>query len=206
MTLNLKKCEVLKTSVLYLGYIVYGEGLRANPKKVEIVKNHPMPKTKKQLQSFFGLINYYRRFVKDVAEGSAPLNWLLQKNVRFVWTEVCEQIFRQLMEALVSDPILSFPDFERKFILHTDACETSIGYILAQVKEDRETAIAFGGRALNSHEARFPTFKKKALAVVSGIKHFHHYLYGRSFTVYTDNTWLPGCVHRRNLRDTLGGG
>ena len=74
-----------------------------------------------------------------------------------------------------------------------DACETSIGYALAPVKEDRETAIAFGGRALNSPEARYPTFEKETLAVVSGIKHFHHYLYGRSFTVYTDNTavtWL----------------
>ena len=193
LTLNIKKCDILRTEVLYLGFIVSGEGLRANPKKVEIVKSHPTPKTKKQLQSFLGLINYYRRFIKDVARITAPLNKLLQKNVRFIWVEECEQAFRQLIDALVSDPILSFPDFERKFILHTDACETSIGYVLAQVKEDRETAIAFGGRALNIHEERYPTFEKEALAVVSGIKHFHHYLYGRSFSVYTDNTavtWL----------------
>ena len=86
MTLNLKKCEVLKTSVLYLGYVVSSECLKANPKKVEIVKNHPTPKDKKQLQSFLGMINYYRRFIRDVARLSAPLNKLLQKNVRFVWT------------------------------------------------------------------------------------------------------------------------
>ena len=143
LTLNLKKCEVLRTSVLYLGYVVSGEGLRANPKKVEIVKSHPTPKTKKQLQSFLGMINYYRRFIKDVAKISAPLNKLLQKNVRFIWTEECEQAFRLLIDALVSDPILSFPDFERKLLLHRDACETSIEYVLAQVKEDREKAIAF---------------------------------------------------------------
>ena len=63
LTLNLRKCEVLKTSLLYLGYAVSSKGLRANPKKVEIVKNHPTPKTKKQLQSFLGLMNYYRWFI-----------------------------------------------------------------------------------------------------------------------------------------------
>ena len=48
--------------------------------------------------------------------------------------------------------------------------------------------LAFGGRSLNSHEMRYPPFEKEALAVISGIRHFHHYLYGREFTVYTDNT------------------
>ena len=193
LTLNLKKCEILRDRVLYLGYVVTAEGLKANPAKVEIVKNHPTPKTKKQLQSFLGMINYYRRFIKDVAKITSPLNKLLQKNVRFIWDDECEQAFRKLIEALVSDPILGFPDFEEEFTLHTDACERSIGYVLSQVIDKTETAIAFGGRALNSHEMKYPTFEKEALAVIAGIKHYHHYLYGRHFTVYTDNTavtWL----------------
>ena len=90
-------------------------------------------------------------------------------------------------------PIPSFPHFEKEFVLQTDACETSIGYVLSQVNEGRETAIVFGGRAFKTHEIRYSVFEKEAFAVVAGIKHFHLYLYGRSFTVFTDNTpftWL----------------
>ena len=193
ITLNLKKCEFLKDSVLYLGYIISDKGLQPNPKKVEIVKNHPTPVTKKQLQSFMGTINYYRRFIKDIAIITTPLNKLLRKNVRFVWSEECETAFRQLIEALVSEPILGFPDFTKDFLLQVDASKTSLGYVLSQIKDEEEAAIAFGGRSLNKHEVNYSVYEKEGLAVVSGIKYFHHYLYGRPFTVFCDNTavtWL----------------
>ena len=193
LKLNFKKCEILKRKVTFLGHVISAEGIEPNPAKIEVVKNHPMPKTKKQLQSFLGLVNYYRRFIRDVANISAPLNSLLRKNVRFRWTPECERAFRKLIELLVTEPILSFPDFDKEFQLQVDASNTSLGYVLSQEKDGEETAIAFGGRTLNKHEINYSVYEKEGLAVISGIKHFHHYLYGRHFTIWTDNTavtWL----------------
>ena len=91
------------------------------------------------------------------------------------------------------EPILGFPNFNVEFMLQVDACDTSLGYVLSQEIDGVETAIAFGGRALNKHEKNYSVYEKESLSVLSAIKHFHHYLYGRHFTVYCDNTavtWL----------------
>ena len=193
LKINLKKCTFLKTSVIYLGHVVSDVGILPNPAKIEVVKNHPTPRTKKQVQSFMGLINYYRRFIKNIAHLSAPLNGLLKKHARFAWTPECEASFRELIDTLVSGTLLSYPDFAKEFVLQVDACDSSLGYVLSQEKDGEDTAIAFGGTSLNKHQILYPTHQKELLAVLSGIKHFHHYLYGRHFTVYCDNTavsWL----------------
>ena len=67
LKINVKKCDFLKSKVIYLGHVVSHEGIEPNPAKVEIIKNHPTPKSKKQLQSFMGLINYYRKFIPNIA-------------------------------------------------------------------------------------------------------------------------------------------
>ena len=90
-------------------------------------------------------------------------------------------------------PILAFPNFEKEFQLSVDACTTSIGYILCQNQEGKERVIAYGGRSLNKHERNYSVHELEALAVVAAVTHFHIYLYGRKFTIYSDNsavTWL----------------
>ena len=115
LKLNIKKCEILREQVIYLGHLISAEGIQPNPEKIEIVMTHPVPKSKKQLQSFLGLVNYYSRHCRNLAEIAQPLFRLIKKNVRFIWSEECEQAFRSLIKCLVSKPILSFPNFKKKF-------------------------------------------------------------------------------------------
>ena len=119
-----------------------------------------------------------------------PLNKLTRKHVHILWDSECDIAFSTLKSALISAPILAYPDFSIPFELHTDASSTGIGFALCQIQGGRNRAIAYGGRNLNPAERNYSTTEREALAVVEGIKKFRNYLYGHKFTIYTDHNAL----------------
>lgn len=90
LKISIKKCTLLKNEVSYLGHLVTDQGVLSNPAKIEIIKTHSTPTTKKQLQSFMGLMKYYRRVIPGVAAICAPLHALLRKVARYIWTDICK--------------------------------------------------------------------------------------------------------------------
>ena len=84
VNLNPKKCSFFKQRVEYLGQVVTPEGISPNPDKVRVVQEFPTPTNLKELRSFLGLANYYRRFVRGFSNIANPLNALTKKNVPFV--------------------------------------------------------------------------------------------------------------------------
>ena len=94
--LNPKKCSFFKQRVEYLGHVVTPEGISPNPDKVRVVQEFPTPTNLKELRSFLGLANYYRRFVRGFSNIANPLNALTKKNVPFVWTVACAEAFDKL--------------------------------------------------------------------------------------------------------------
>ena len=126
------------------------EGIQPDPDKISAVKDFPVPKKVKDIRSFLGLANYYRRFIKDFMKIAKPLTQLLHKNVKFQWTEACQTAFDILKSALVSAPILCYPDFTKPFDLYIDASLDGLGMTLGQIQNDREVVIAYAGHSLNS--------------------------------------------------------
>lgn len=106
-----------------------------------------------------------------------------------------------MKNALITAPILAFPDFDKSFILSTDASEYSIGYVLSQLQNGREHAIAYGGRSLRGTEFKWHITDKEALALVEGIQHFGHYLANQEFTVFTDNVSVK---YPQKIKDCQG--
>ena len=98
-------------------YTFLNYGIETNPSKMEVVRTYPVPKTRKQLKSFLGLTNNYRRFVKYFAKITAPLNCLLKKDTEYNWTSVCDESFNLLKQKLISSPILAFADTPKHFFL-----------------------------------------------------------------------------------------
>ena len=128
--LNPKKCSFVKQKVEYLGHVVTPEGVSPNPDKVRVVQEFPTPTNLKKLRNLLGLANYYRRFVKGFSHIANPLNALTKKGVSFNWTEECAVAFDKLKRALVSAPILAYPNFKEPFLLFVDASSTGIGFTL----------------------------------------------------------------------------
>ena len=87
LKLQLDKCEFLRPEVVYLGHIIDKEGVRPDPKKIEAVKSFPTPKNPKNIKQLLGLAGYYRRFIDGFSKIATPLNQLLKKDVKFIWSE-----------------------------------------------------------------------------------------------------------------------
>ena len=108
--LNPKKCSFFKQRVEYLGHVGTPEGISPNPDKVRVVQEYPTHTNLKELRSFLGLAYYYRRFVRGFSNIANHLNALTNKNVPFAWTVACADTFDKLKRALVSAPILAYPN------------------------------------------------------------------------------------------------
>ena len=191
LKMNPEKCFFCQSEIKLLGYIVSGREVKVDPAKIEKVKNRTEPKNVKDVQRFLGLCNYYRRFVKGFAEIASPLNRLLKKDVKFVWSKECQQSFDTLKEKLTSYPIVKQPDFKREFWVFTDASKYAVGAILSQ-KDDtgNECVIAYASRSLKGAEINYVVTEQECLAVLFAIKQFRIYLYGTHFKVITDHNAL----------------
>ncbi|PIK61119.1 Retrovirus-related Pol polyprotein from transposon [Apostichopus japonicus] len=136
---------------------------------------------------------YYRKFVKGFADIAKPLHKLTEKETKFAWSEECEGAFQKLKTALITAPILAYPTDDGTYIIDTDASHFGLGCVLSQCQEGQERVTAYFSRTLSKPERRYCTSRKELLAIVASVKHFHHYLYGRRFTIRTDHgalRWL----------------
>ena len=139
--------------------------------------------------------------MKDLATIAYPLTRLTQKNRNFSWDDDCQKSFETLKQLLVSAPILSYPETDGDFILDTDGSQFGIGAVLSQIQNGEERVIAYASKSLNKAQQRYCTTFTELLAVVTFIRHFRRYLWGRHFLVRTDHsslTWL------RNFKDPEG--
>ena len=192
LRLKPSKCRFLQESIEFLGHVLSKEGIATNPNKIALVQNCPAPTNRKQLKSFLGLANYYRRFVDNFSKIAAPLHKLLRKDVKYEWSHDCENAFLELKTRLISAPILGYPDLNIPFHVSTDASSFAIGMVLGQVQDGHERVIEYAGRSLTPAERNYTVGELETLAAVEAVKGFHHYLHAK-FTLYTDNTsvaWL----------------
>ena len=188
LVLEKEKCFFFKDQVEYLGHIVDALGVHTTPDKLQAVKEAPTPKNVSQLRSFLGLVNYYQKFIPNLAMMLYPLNCLLRLGAKWHWIKECEKAFDSAMLALMSAKLLVHYDPELPLRLAGDASEYGIGAIISHVFPDgSEKPIAFASRTLTSSERNYAQLEKEALSLVFGVRKFHQYLYGRSFVLYTDH-------------------
>lgn len=202
LKLNPRKCEFLKKELLYLGHVISSEGIKPDPRKTEALRNYPVPTNKDETKRFVAFANYYRKYIKNFAQIAAPLNKLSRKHVDFIWSEDCQNSFDTLRSALLSPPVLQYPNFAKDnvFSLRTDASGLAIGAVLSNA-DDRP--VAYASRTLNAAERNYPVIEKELLAIVWSINYFRPYVFGRKFTVYTDHRPLVYLFSLKNPNSRL---
>jgi hypothetical protein len=186
---NLNKCEFARDEVQYLGHIVNAHGVLPDPAKIKAIRDWPIPAHTRELLSFLGLANFYRRFIKSYSHRSAALTDLTSKNRPFEWTEAQQRAFQDVKDALTTAPTLALPNNKGTFIVKTDASDKAIGAVLEQVDpESHEThPIAFESKKLHDAELNYATHEKELLAIVHALKTWRHYLDGQHFLIHTDH-------------------
>ena len=185
--LKKQKSAFLLPSVEYLGHKITAEGIQPTEEKVRAIKDAPAPKNVTQLRSFFGLINYYAKFLPRLSSTLAPLYKLLQKGVQWKWRADQEKAFIEAKQQLASPKLLAHYNVENYVILSCDASPYGVGAVLSQVVNGEEKPVAFASRSLAPAERNYAQIDREGLAVVFGVKKFHQYVYGRRFTIYSDH-------------------
>ncbi|XP_063358759.1 uncharacterized protein K02A2.6-like [Cydia amplana] len=198
LTLQREKCVFFQNEVSYLGYVINKNGLKKSSDKVEAMVNAPKPKNVNELQSFLGLVNYYRNFVPEASTILSPLYDLLKKGIKWHWASEHDNAFETIKSVLASDQVLAHFNPNAKVILTVDASPTGLSAILSQIESDgTERPVSFASRSLNAAEKRYSQLQKEATSIVFGIRRYHQYLYGRSvpFVLRTDHKPLTSIFH-----------
>lgn len=205
LTVKPSKCDLVRSSVDYLGHTV-GEGVcSCQGSKIRQVRDAPRPTTKKQVRSFLGLAGYYSQFIPQYAAVALPLYDLLKKHApnKVTWGSEQEEAFKTLKSHLTKDPILQLPDHSKPFILRTDASQAAVGAVLLQERDGGVFPIAYHSRTLKGAELRYSTVEKELAGVIDGVKKFYFYLYGAPFIIETDHLPLTSLHTSKNANQRL---
>ncbi|KAL1021133.1 hypothetical protein UPYG_G00009230, partial [Umbra pygmaea] len=186
-----EKCMFHTNSTSFLGFVVAEGEVRMDPAKVTAVLDWPTPETRKQLQSFLGFANFYRRFIRNYGQVAAPLTALTSSARPFIWTSTAAQAFRDLKQRFTSAPVLLQPDPSRQFIVEVDASDTGIGAVLSQRSsvDGKVHPCAFLSVRLTPAERNYDVGNRELLAVKVALEEWRHWLEGAEhpFTVWTDH-------------------
>jgi hypothetical protein len=169
---NLEKCIFCTNRVAFLVYVVAPQRIEVDEAKIEAIKSWPIPATLTELQSFLGLAEFYRRFVRGFSTISTPLNDLTKKGVLFRWGAAQDQAFHTPIEKLTHAPLLHLPDFSKIFELECDASGSGIGGVLLQEGK----LIAYFSEKLSGPSLNYWSFDKELYALVRILETWQHYL------------------------------
>ncbi|KAG1040083.1 hypothetical protein G6F43_012362 [Rhizopus delemar] len=116
--------------------MVTKDGIQTDPSKIEKIVNYPIPKSITQVRAFLGLASYYRRFIKNFAAIARPLHDQTKTSKNIPWTQKTTDSFEKLKQLLTTAPVLARPDFNKPFLLVTDASKAGLGCNLTQLDEN----------------------------------------------------------------------
>nr|VZI00068.1 unnamed protein product [Spirometra erinaceieuropaei] len=186
ITINPSKCVLGVPSLEFLGHQVDSEGLRPLPSKVEAVRNFPPPTSKRQLQRFLGMVNFYRRFIPNCADLMLPLtNMLSGPKGPLELTGEALTAFERIQNSLADATLLTHPAPEAQLSLMVDASTVAVGAVLQQHLAGSTQPLAFFSKKLLPSETRYSTFGHERLAIYLAVKHFRHFLEGRGIGMKT---------------------
>ena len=125
------------------------------------------------------------------------------KKIILEWTDEANEAFENLKRVMSGDLVLALPSLEHDFIVNTDASDHAYGAFLEQVVDDKSRIVAYYSKYYTTAQKNYATPEKELLAIVMAIEHWHTYLYGRKFVVYTDHQPLAWLLNKKNPHPRL---
>ncbi len=186
--LKAEKCEFEVLEMEYLGVIISEGSIRMDPVKIKGILDWPVPTKKKELQSFLGFTNFYRRFIKDYSKIVKPMTQLTGNDM-WKWGKAQQEAFERLKRQLAEDVVLAIPTNEGKFRVEADASKGAIGAVLSQEQDGKWRPISFLSKSLSVTECNSEIYDKKLLVIMLALKEWRHYLMGmyQDFEIWMDH-------------------
>ena len=158
--LSKTKCEFFQKSIEYLGHVIDAKGLHKDPKKVDAILKLSAPTNIVELQSFLGVVNFYRHFIPNMATVASSLYALLPN--KFIWGKLQEKAFNKIKEILAKDDSLAHFDPSVHCKLIVDASPVGLGAILVHRYDSGiERPISFASKRLSKAEMKYSQIEKE---------------------------------------------
>ncbi|KAM9991285.1 hypothetical protein ACTFIZ_004690 [Dictyostelium cf. discoideum] len=184
MVARLIKCQFFKSSVKYVGHVISKDGVQIDYSRLDPLYNLINPSNKKELQRILGVINYFRKYIPNLAKKLNSIYRLLKDDVNYEWNINHTNTLKSIIDKLKNDKIvLVYPNYNELFIIETDASDLGIGAVIKQ----KHGIISFYSRSIRGSEVNYSTSEKECLAVVESLEHFHCIIGTSEVTVVTDN-------------------
>ncbi|GJU14254.1 ty3-gypsy retrotransposon protein [Tanacetum coccineum] len=193
---NKKKCLFGQEQIEYLGHIISGKGVEADPSKISAMLEWLIPKNLCELQDFLGLTGYYKKFVKGYSKIAGALTEQLKKD-NFNWNSEAIQAFRALQNAMTKVPVLALPDFKKEFMVETNASGHGIRAVLMQSGRP----IAFYSQVLGPLARKKSVYERELMAIVFAIQKWRPYLMGQKFVAKTDQRILKYLLEQQLITE-----
>lgn len=184
------KCRFGVSDLPFLGHRLTRTGSAPLPEHIQHLQNAAVPRTRKELRSFVGTLNWIRDYVPKCAELISPLTDLLKTNRRYTWNSSAGEAFQKIKDAISKPLELDRPDFSQPFFVQTDASGKGIAAVLFQMDNGKRRIITYGSAKLTATEQRYHVNEQECLAVVWALRRYRSFLEGQHFTLVTDSRSL----------------
>ncbi len=197
--LKAEKCEFEVLETEYLGVIISENSIRMDPVKLAGIAEWPMPTKKRELQSFLGFTNFYRKFIKNYSKVVKALT-ALTGLTPWKWTPEQDRAFVELKRRMAEDVILAIPNKTDPYMVEADASEGAVGAVLSHKQNGKWRPVAFMSKSLSATEHNYEIYDKELLAIMLALDEWRHYLMGAACDVeiWTDHQNLQYFRQPRN--------
>ena len=203
--LGLLKCIFMSLIVKYLGSNVFEGGHTMTQERVSALMKFSPPANRRAMKRFLGMVRYYARYLPPkYVEVIAPLQAMTSKAIAYQWGTPQEDAFYTIKKMFLKlVQILHFPDFKLPFIVQSDASDVGCGAVLYQVCDGHFQPITHFAHQFSTTEARYPTIEKECYGIISSVRAFRPYLFGKRFELQTDHKnlkWMARSTNDKVLR------
>ena len=196
LTLNLEKIQFKQTQVSFYGHCWSKHGISPDPKKIQALKYMEFLPDKETMRSFLGMINYLNRYSALSAHLAAALSTLTHQATDYKPEKVHHENFNQLKMEISNMKALLYFNVNAETTLQTDASKKGLRACLIQ----KGKVVCYASRALKNTEQNYQNLEREALGTIWGMEKFHYFLYGKEFTLETDQKPLVG-IHKKHMVD-----
>ena len=196
LTLNSEKIQFKQTQVSFYDHCWSKHGISPDPKKIQALKHMEFPPDKETMRSFLGMINYPNRYSALSAHLAAPLSTLTHQATDYKPGKVHQENFNQLKMEISNMKALPYFDVNAETTLQTDTSKKGLRACLIQ----KGKVVCYASRALTKTEQNYQNLEQEALGTIWGMEKFHYFLYGKEFTLETDQKPLVS-IYKKHMVD-----
>uniref|UniRef100_A0A7I4Z3Z2 RNA-directed DNA polymerase n=1 Tax=Haemonchus contortus TaxID=6289 RepID=A0A7I4Z3Z2_HAECO len=200
-----KLTEIARSKINFLGHELSGHRYSPADRNIRAIRDFPTPTTNKEVKSFVGMANFFRKFIANFALIASPLYALLKDKAQFTWGIEQEKAFQRLKQLLTSTPCLAFPQ-DKEFFLHTDGSQLAVGAALFQTCFEPPTqlaAVGYFSKALSDSQRKWSPTHIELFAIISALRFFRPVIYGNHTTVFSDHRPLTYLLKHNKTHDNL---